>query len=315
VVIADNLAEAASPMFDAAAAGSAPHFFSAWSGTLAYTLQIYFDFSGYSDMAIGLGLLFGIRFPANFNSPYKARDISDFWRRWHMTLSRFLRDYLYIPLGGNRRGKVRRYANLLIVMTIGGLWHGAGWTFVIWGMLHGIYLMINHAWLRVPRPVDNKAYRVAAHALTLLCVIIAWVPFRATSLDAALSIYQAMFGFQGLSLPLEFGPILSMLHLDHLGITMFAENSREDFYIGLAWILGGGLIALATPNSLELTQRYRPNCDFDRVRRAWSGAPTLLLRLFSVDRAYSAVFIGVILFAAIKTMNAAAKTEFLYFNF
>jgi D-alanyl-lipoteichoic acid acyltransferase DltB (MBOAT superfamily) len=120
--------------------------FEAWGGALAYTFQLYFDFSGYSDMAIGLSRLFGIRLPLNFDSPYKATNIIDFWRRWHMTLSRFLRDYLYLPLGGNRKGKVRRYANLMVTMLLGGLWHGAGWTFVIWGGLHGFYLIVNHAW-------------------------------------------------------------------------------------------------------------------------------------------------------------------------
>ena len=124
----------------------APTFDQAWIGALAYTFQLYFDFSGYSDMAIGISLMFGIFLPLNFNSPYKATSIIDFWRRWHMTLSQFLRDYLYIPLGGNRRGPVLRYVNLMITMLLGGLWHGAAWTFVVWGALHGAYLCINHAW-------------------------------------------------------------------------------------------------------------------------------------------------------------------------
>ena len=118
----------------------------AWQGALAYTLQLYFDFSGYTDMAIGLARMFGVKLPVNFNSPYKAPRIIDFWRRWHMTLSRFLRDYLYIPLGGNRKGPARRYLNLMLTMLLGGLWHGAGWTYVVWGGLHGLYLLVNHAW-------------------------------------------------------------------------------------------------------------------------------------------------------------------------
>ncbi len=113
---------------------------------IAYTLQIYFDFSGYSDMAVGLSLLIGVRLPYNFNSPYQAWNITEFWRRWHMTLSRFLRDYLYVPLGGNRHGRARRYVNLMLTMLLGGLWHGASWTFVIWGGLHGAYLVVNHGW-------------------------------------------------------------------------------------------------------------------------------------------------------------------------
>ena len=144
VLIADSLGGFADPMFNAVTAGVDPTLFEAWGVTLAYTFQIYFDFSGYSDMAIGLGAMFGLRLPINFNSPYKATSIIDFWRRWHMTLSRFLRDYLYIPLGGSRRNVPGRYVNLMIVMLLGGLWHGAGWTFILWGGVHGIYLVINH---------------------------------------------------------------------------------------------------------------------------------------------------------------------------
>ena len=146
VVVADNLAYYASPVFHAADAGQALGFARAWAGTLAYSLQIYFDFSGYSDMAVGMARLFGIRLPVNFFSPYRAGNIIEFWRRWHMTLSRFLRDYLYLSLGGNRKGPARRYLNLLATMVLGGLWHGAGWTFVAWGLLHGLYLAANHLW-------------------------------------------------------------------------------------------------------------------------------------------------------------------------
>ncbi|HWX20987.1 MAG TPA: MBOAT family protein [Candidatus Binatia bacterium] len=146
VVIADGLSGHALKVFDAAAAGTAMSASDAWAGTLSYTFQIYFDFSGYSDMAIALARMFGITLPLNFNSPYKAVNIIEFWRRWHMTLSRFLRDYLYISLGGNRRGTWRRYLNLLVTMTIGGLWHGAAWTFVLWGLFHGACLALNHLW-------------------------------------------------------------------------------------------------------------------------------------------------------------------------
>ena len=170
-------------------APNAPTFDQAWIGALAYTFQLYFDFSGYSDMAIGISLMFGIFLPLNFNSPYKATSIIDFWRRWHMTLSQFLRDYLYIPLGGNRRGRVLRYVNLMITMLLGGLWHGAAWTFVVWGALHGAYLCINHAWNNYgpespPRlaPLANAASLV----LTFLAVVVAWVFFRADSMSSAL---------------------------------------------------------------------------------------------------------------------------------
>src|SRR5262252_156485 len=178
VILADTAALYASPRFDAVAAGARPDALAAWGAALAYTAQLYFDFSGYSDMAIGAGLLFGIRLPVNFASPYKADSIIDFWRRWHITLSRFLRDYLYFPLGGNRRGPVRRYLNLGIVMLLGGLWHGANWTFVVWGGAHGLMLIVNHAWNALPlsrSPILNTLpARTVAIAITFLAVTLAW---------------------------------------------------------------------------------------------------------------------------------------------
>jgi len=313
VIIADNLATAASPMFDAAAMGTAPTFVTAWSATLAYALQIYFDFSGYSDMAIGLGLLFGVRLPINFNSPYKAANIIDFWRRWHMTLSRFLRDYLYFPLGGNRRGKGRRYVNLMLVMIIGGLWHGAGWTFLLWGMLHGFYLAVNHAWQRLVGAPDSAGYRVGAHMVTLLAVVLAWVVFRAASIDAAALVYKAMLGLNGMSLPLEFAPIANLLGFHHL--TFFAENSRADFYTGLAWIAGAGAVALLLPNSIEVLAHYRPACNMTDIRPRGIAAAVGGRALAFATRTRFAIAVGVLLFLSIKTMNSAAVTEFLYFNF
>ena len=171
----------------------------AWIGALAYTFQIYFDFSGYCDMAIGLANLFGVRLPVNFYSPYQAGSIIEFWRRWHMTLSRFLRDYLYIPLGGNRRGGQVR--NLMLTMLLGGLWHGANWTFVAWGGLHGVYLVVNHAWRRrFPAGARSPWMRLtgcaASWALTCLCIVVAWVVFRADNLDAAAAMLSSMFFLQ-----------------------------------------------------------------------------------------------------------------------
>ena len=172
---------------------NAPTFDQAWIGALAYTFQLYFDFSGYSDMAIGISLMFGVFLPLNFNSPYKATSIIDFWRRWHMTLSRFLRDYLYIPLGGNRRGRVLRYVNLMITMLLGGLWHGAAWTFVIWGALHGA-LSLHQSRLEPCRrrrspPRLAPLATFASCALTFLAVVVAWVFFRSDSLSTAIGIF------------------------------------------------------------------------------------------------------------------------------
>jgi alginate O-acetyltransferase complex protein AlgI len=198
VILADGIAVYASPIFAGAANGAAPGALNAWGAALAYAFQIYFDFSGYSDMAIGLSLMFGIILPFNFNSPYKATSIIDFWHRWHMTLSLFLRDYVYIPLGGNRRGPVRRYVNIMLTMLIGGLWHGANWTFVVWGGLHGVFLLVNHAWRglrgeREPTPLGQWSGRI----LTFVLVIFAWVFFRSESFAAARRMFDGMAGRNG----------------------------------------------------------------------------------------------------------------------
>jgi D-alanyl-lipoteichoic acid acyltransferase DltB (MBOAT superfamily) len=194
-------------------------------------LQLYYDFSGYSDMAIGLALMFGVRFPLNFDSPYKATSLIDFWRRWHMTLSRFLRDYLYIPLGGNRRGPGRRYVNLAITMLLGGLWHGAGWTFVIWGGLHGIGLIVNHAWRASAVSRRAAIPSSVAQGLTLAFVVLAWVPFRARDVAAALVMWASMAGVNGLftaesTLPGRLAtPLLWIAAL--LGVALLAPNTQQ----------------------------------------------------------------------------------------
>jgi alginate O-acetyltransferase complex protein AlgI len=193
VVLADTLAMVADPLFHQASLAPLAAA-QAWVAASAYTLQIYFDFSGYSDMAIGLGLMFGFQLPFNFNAPYVALSVRDFWRRWHMTLSRFLRDYLYIPLGGNRASQARQAVNVVVTMLLGGLWHGANWTFVVWGGLHGCALAVNHVWAargwRLPRP--------AAWLLTLLFVMGCWVLFRASSFVEAGQILASMAGAHGL---------------------------------------------------------------------------------------------------------------------
>ncbi|MCL4135931.1 UNVERIFIED_CONTAM: hypothetical protein GTU68_015388 [Idotea baltica] len=200
VIIADGVSPYSDTVFAMAANGDTLTFLESWTGALAYSIQLYFDFSGYSDMAIGLARMFGVKLPLNFNSPYKSRNIIDFWRRWHMTLSRFLRDYLYFSLGGNRNGASRTYINLMIVMLLGGLWHGAGWTFVLWGALHGFYLLINHGLFAT---AGRLLGTVAAHLLTLVAIIVAWVLFRAESLDVAGRVLAGMAGVNGVALPIE----------------------------------------------------------------------------------------------------------------
>ncbi len=188
VLLANPCGKIADTVFDAGSIG----MLDAWYGACAYAFQIYFDFSGYSDMAIGLGLILGFAFPKNFDSPYRSASITEFWRRWHMSLSRWLRDYLYIPLGGNRKGSVRTYANLGIVMLLGGLWHGAAWTFVIWGALHGLYLMVER--LRGGERANNNLPRALGVGTTFILVLISWVFFRAATLSDAITYLGSMAG-------------------------------------------------------------------------------------------------------------------------
>jgi len=195
-VIADGLAPTANLVFAKADAGNLVSSIEAFAGTFAYSFQLYFDFSGYSDMAIGLALLFGIRLPVNFRSPYRADSIIEFWRRWHITLSRFLRDYLYIPLGGNRKGATRRATNMMTTMLLGGLWHGAGWTFVIWGGLHGASLLINQIWAGVIlRHPGLRLPKSVAVGLTFVTISFFWIFFRAETVDGALNIISGMGNF------------------------------------------------------------------------------------------------------------------------
>ncbi|MCK7551374.1 MBOAT family O-acyltransferase [Marinobacter goseongensis] len=193
VFIADSIA----PLADSAFALSDPSTADAWLGFLAYTAQLYFDFSGYSDMAIGLGLMMGFRFNENFNQPYVSQSITEFWRRWHISLSTWLRDYLYIPLGGNRNSTVQTYRNLLLTMLLGGLWHGANWTFLLWGAWHGLVLAVERALGVSGSP---SGFRLFRWALTFLIVMLGWVTFRASTLTEAFGFYGAMFSFDGAGL-------------------------------------------------------------------------------------------------------------------
>jgi alginate O-acetyltransferase complex protein AlgI len=237
VMLADPLSDPVARVFDGAARGEALSLADAWGGTLAYTFQLYFDFSGYSDMALGLGHMFGIRLPPNFLSPYKSLSIAEFWRRWHITLSNFLRGHLYIPLGGNRGTKARTACNLMLTMGLGGLWHGAGWTFVIWGLMHGTYLVVNRLW----QAVGITLPRSVAWSITFSAVVLGWVTFRAASLDAALSIYRDMFS--GALDPMRLITTQNAVHIGLLAaIAFFTPNSIE-------WIRG----------TSERSARFRPD--------------------------------------------------------
>lgn len=282
-VIADSLSPWVGSMF---AHARDANFLEAWIGTLSYTLQLYFDFSGYSDMAIGLGLLFNIHLPFNFDSPYKSQSIVEFWRRWHITLSNFLRDYLYIPLGGNRLGQVRRYVNLMITMLLGGLWHGAGWTFVIWGGLHGAYLVINHAWrkLKIPMPA------LLAWAITFAAVMVGWVFFRAPSLREGLEILQTLVGLKGIVLPQEVQMLLPAFLQSHLQFVAWEALDLQEFSgnRSVLFLLGLLLCVTRLPNTQQILQRFQPTV-------GWA--------------------IGLGLTAAFSLLALNRVSEFLYFQF
>ena len=281
LLVADTLALTATPLFDQAAAGGSLGLLAAWAAATAYALQIYFDFSGYSDMAIGIARMFGVVLPINFASPYKAASIVEFWRRWHISLSRFLRDYLYVPLGGNRKGPARRHLNVFVTMLLGGIWHGAGWTIVLWGALHGAMIVAAQAWSRrrghVPMP------HAAGVALTLFAVIAAWVPFRAADLPATWSIWASMAGLHGLGEPLAGG--------------------------GLAGIALGLVLALAAPNTQTLFRAHAPGlaspgyADGIEVRRhlAWRFGPA------------HAALAGALFGLCLVKLNDVS--EFIYFQF
>lgn len=249
VVIADSLAPWANAGFDATHTLS---FFEAWISTLAYTLQIYYDFSGYSAMAIGLGLLFNIQFPQNFNAPYQATNIQDFWRRWHMTLSRFLREYVYIPLGGNRLGSTRTYINGFLVFAIAGLWHGASWTFVIWGALHGIAVGIFGAWKKLGIAVP----RWLAWGVTFLFVVITWVFFRSPTLSGAITMLRSLFGLEGVSLPVALSGWVTLPGVSFDGIFVFANLGT--FVVPVVLIVLGGWYAFFGETIQQLSKRFNP---------------------------------------------------------
>jgi D-alanyl-lipoteichoic acid acyltransferase DltB (MBOAT superfamily) len=251
-IIADALDVYVTPLF-AAAALRPLHFVEAWAAMLTYTFQIYFDFSGYSDMALGLGKMFGVRLPVNFFSPYKSENIIAFWRRWHMTLSRFLRDYLYIPLGGNRKGPLRRYFNLFATMLLGGFWHGAQWSFLIWGGLHGAYLIINHLWHHYrPALIYPAMMPWMGRVITFLAVAAAWVFFRAESARSALSVLASLTHVHDLD---GLSPLQVLVGPKNPLRAMFgaAPANRLGLILLLCFI-----VCWAFPNSIEIMRRGKP---------------------------------------------------------
>jgi D-alanyl-lipoteichoic acid acyltransferase DltB (MBOAT superfamily) len=307
VLLADNLAPHAVFVFDTL---EHPSMLVAWGGVLAYTFQLYFDFSGYSDMAIGLSRLFGIKLPLNFNSPYQAVNIAQFWRRWHMTLSRFLRDYLYIPLGGNRQGAARRYTNLMITMVLGGLWHGAAWNFVIWGTLHGIYLMLHQAWsalaTKLSLPVQGRCWRVIGIAITFVAVCFSWVFFRANSVEVALHMVKGMLGGYGIGLPEAIGYRLGSARplLERWGVEFYLGGG-ERFVQTYAWVMLAACLSFFMPNTQQIMA-------YDAI--AFDGAAVQGSRYLRWrPQALWAIWIAVLMVASLLSLNR--PSEFLYFQF
>jgi alginate O-acetyltransferase complex protein AlgI len=316
-VVADTLAHYANAAFRQAQHPEGVDLLTAWIGAMAYTFQLYFDFSGYSDMAIGLGLLFGIRLPVNFNSPYKARSIAEFWTRWHISLSRFLRDSLYIPLGGRRVSPPRWVFNLFITMLLAGLWHGAGWTFIVWGAWHGVFLVLAHLWRRWRGPLDPGRRRpirdTLAWAATFFLVVLGWVLFRAESFAVAREMIGAMFGGgAALGLPPNFARMADTLALqaffDLSGHAVF--NDYDLLFLALVFPLLL-LWCRFAPNTQQVFRAYHPFVEQPgypqpRLRNRWMRwRPTLP---WGMAMAFLA-------FLALRTLVVSRQSEFLYFNF
>ncbi|MCT7602551.1 MBOAT family O-acyltransferase [Aliarcobacter butzleri] len=280
VVIADTFAPWATAGFDTA---TTLNLIEAWATSLSYTFQLYFDFSGYCDMAIGISLMFNIKLPINFNSPYKALNIQDFWRRWHMTLSRFLRDYIYIPLGGNRKGEFRTYTNLLATFLIGGLWHGAGWTFIIWGALHGIALAIHRFW----QSLGFKLNKILAWFITFNFINITWIFFRAKDWDSAIKVLSSMFSLDNVVLPNFLESKLQFLKSFGITFGRFIANIDGDYFTPL-WFIFAFILVLFFKNSMEKRDSFRVN---------------YLNLIFNV------------LLLIVSLCYFGKYTEFLYFNF
>ena len=313
VILADGTIDYVTSIFSKADSGFPVTFIPAWGGAISYSFQLYYDFSGYSDMAIGIAYMFGIHLPMNFNSPYKSTNIIDFWRRWHMTLSRFLRDYIYIPLGGSKKGSIRHLLNLLMTMFIGGLWHGAGWTFILWGTIHGFYLVINTAWRSLVGVSEKRSLFVNffSWCLTFFSVVIAWVPFRATNFDSAIVIWKGMAGLNGFNLPKILNNKLSYLgnllidyNIKFVGIFDGIGPVR---LVDILWFLLLIMCTFFMPNTQQFMKKYQPTLDSKVV--PYDNNSIILWR----PTLGWAISISFLLVYAL--LGLVRPSEFLYFQF
>ena len=308
ILIADPLAPFVARVFDAAAAGHPVTAAGGWGASIAYSLQLYFDFSGYSDMAVGLGLLFNLYLPINFAAPLRATSIIDLWRRWHISLSRFLRDFVYVPLGGSKTGAARRHLNLFVTMVLGGLWHGANWTFILWGAFHGVLLILNHTWKSI-RGVTRTTpiARCVGWLLTFLGFAVGMTMFRAPNIETAFSVLQAMAGFGGANADAGFDPSLDFSLLksgylsEHVARMVFGAQWSVTASLNTAGALA---VALLVPDTMELVN-YRegePHSDWRR---------RLLVRWRpNLGWLATTIVLFMVLFARLNQF-----TEFLYYQF
>jgi D-alanyl-lipoteichoic acid acyltransferase DltB (MBOAT superfamily) len=285
--IADTVAVYADAVYAGAAGGASLTHRDAWIGTVAFAFQIYFDFSSYSDMAIGLARMFGIKFPHNFDSPYKASSVIAFWERWHRTLTRFLREYVYFTLGGNRRGYARQNVNIMATMLLSGLWHGAGWTFVLWGGVHGALILVNHAWrlwlARMDWVLDHWAFRAAGVLVTFFVVTLAWTLFRAPNIHVA-------------------GDVLARLLLPGgpAGVPLLKHYDAALETLGFLFV-----ICWAMPNSQQILWKYDPILD-PVSRRPW----------FWFELNYKiGICLGFVAYLILRNAHASEPSPFIYFNF
>ena len=321
VVIADTVAAWASPVFESADSAIPISFLIGWQGVIAYTLQLYYDFSGYSDMAIGLAKMFNIKLPINFFSPYKSLSIIDFWKRWHITLSKFLRDYLYIPLGGNRKGKLRQYFNLIIVMTLGGLWHGANWNFVIWGLLHGFYLCINHWWknftIKFGIAFEGNLNKLACWGLTFFAVIVSWIFFRTQTFSGALNILKSIAGLQGFILPENYENKLGYFSqfISHIGgqfdDSIYEQVSVLPGFKGISILIFVLLSTILLPNIYQLMINEPIALD---TYKNLKTTPYPFFLLWKPNFIYSLIT-AIIFMISIFCFYDFKNSEFLYFQF
>jgi hypothetical protein len=287
--------------------------YDAWIGTVAFALQIYFDFSAYSDMAIGLARMFGVKFPSNFDSPYRATSVIVFWERWHRTLTRFLREYVYYSLGGNRRGHLRQVLNIMATMLLSGLWHGAGWTYIIWGGLHGVYLVINHQWRlwveRMKWSFDHWIYRGLSVLLTFVAVSLAWTFFRATNIAIAGKMLTNMLALDGLSLPAQLfkhggfrDKFLAPLGVHFINTEPLQIKHYENAIGTIATLL---LICWALPNTQQLLSRYNP------VLEPVTRQPWFHLKLgLGIG-----ILFGFLAYLVLRNSYVSEPSPFIYFNF